>query len=300
MILSSMTGFTRRQDEINLNDTTYQWVWEIKSVNAKGMDIKIKLPQWLADCDEIVKRVLGKYFARGTFYASLDIKTDACEQEAELNEPLLNTLIVKLNEVYVNNQELFTKPSPAELLKVSGVLNIKEKVLSSDELQLLKEALEKSFDGAALDLQQNRWQEGAKIADALEGILQKIQLITQKVEDICKNTADKMREKLQKQIQDLVSSPDVAPERLEQEVLFLVMKADVREELDRLAVHVKTARELLAEGEFVGRRLDFLCQELNRETNTLCSKSADIEQTKYGMELKALIEQFREQVQNVE
>ncbi len=300
MILSSMTGFTRRQDEINLNDTTYQWVWEIKSVNAKGMDIKIKLPQWLADCDEIVKRVLGKYFARGTFYASLDIKTDACEQEAELNEPLLNTLIVKLNEVYVNNQELFTKPSPAELLKVSGVLNIKEKVLSSDELQLLKEALEKSFDGAALDLQQNRRQEGAKIADALEGILQKIQLITQKVEDICKNTADKMREKLQKQIQDLVSSPDVAPERLEQEVLFLVMKADVREELDRLAVHVKTARELLAEGEFVGRRLDFLCQELNRETNTLCSKSADIEQTKYGMELKALIEQFREQVQNVE
>lgn len=300
MILSSMTGFTRRQDEINLNDTTYQWVWEIKSVNAKGMDIKIKLPQWLADCDEIVKRVLGKYFARGTFYASLDIKTDACEQEAELNEPLLNTLIVKLNEVYVNNQELFTKPSPAELLKVSGVLNIKEKVLSSDELQLLKEALEKSFDGAALDLQQNRRQEGAKIADALEGILQKIQLITQKVEDICKNTADKMREKLQKQIQDLVSSPDVSPERLEQEVLFLVMKADVREELDRLAVHVKTARELLAEGEFVGRRLDFLCQELNRETNTLCSKSADIEQTKYGMELKALIEQFREQVQNVE
>ena len=300
MILSSMTGFTRRQDEINLNDTTYQWVWEIKSVNAKGMDIKIKLPQWLADCDEIVKRVLGKYFARGTFYASLDIKTDACEQEAELNEPLLNTLIVKLNEVYVNNQELFTKPSPAELLKVSGVLNIKEKVLSSDELQLLKEALEKSFDGAALDLQQNRRQEGAKIADALEGILQKIQLITQKVEDICKNTADKMREKLQKQIQDLVSSSDVAPERLEQEVLFLVMKADVREELDRLAVHVKTARELLAEGEFVGRRLDFLCQELNRETNTLCSKSADIEQTKYGMELKALIEQFREQVQNVE
>lgn len=300
MILSSMTGFTRRQDEINLNDTTYQWVWEIKSVNAKGMDIKIKLPQWLADCDEIVKRVLGKYFARGTFYASLDIKTDACEQEAELNEPLLNTLIVKLNEVYVNNQELFTKPSPAELLKVSGVLNIKEKVLSSDELQLLKEALEKSFDGAALDLQQNRRQEGAKIADALEGILQKIQLITQKVEDICKNTAAKMREKLQKQIQDLVSSPDVSPERLEQEVLFLVMKADVREELDRLAVHVKTARELLAEGEFVGRRLDFLCQELNRETNTLCSKSADIEQTKYGMELKALIEQFREQVQNVE
>lgn len=300
MILSSMTGFTRRQDEINLNDTTYQWVWEIKSVNAKGMDIKTKLPQWLADCDEIVKRVLGKYFARGTFYASLDIKTDACEQEAELNEPLLNTLIAKLNEVYVNNQELFTKPSPAELLKVSGVLNIKEKVLSSDELQLLKEALEKSFDGAALDLQQNRRQEGAKIADALEGILQKIQLITQKVEDICKNTADKMREKLQKQIQDLVSSPDVAPERLEQEVLFLVMKADVREELDRLAVHVKTARELLAEGEFVGRRLDFLCQELNREANTLCSKSADIEQTKYGMELKALIEQFREQVQNVE
>lgn len=300
MILSSMTGFTRRQDEINLNDTTYQWVWEIKSVNAKGMDVKTKLPQWLADCDEIVKRVLGKYFARGTFYAALDIKTDDSEQEAEINEPLLNTLIAKLNEVYVNNQDLFNKPSPAELLKVSGVLNIKEKVLTAEELQLLKEALEKSFDLASLALRQNRRQEGAKIADALEGILQKIQLITQKVEDICKNTADKMREKLQKQIQDLVSSSDVAPERLEQEVLFLVMKADVREELDRLTAHIKTARELLAEGEFVGRRLDFLCQELNRETNTLCSKSADIEQTKYGMELKALIEQFREQVQNVE
>ena len=300
MILSSMTGFARRQDEIKLNDTTYRWVWEIKSVNAKGMDIKTKLPQWLTDCDEIVKKVLGKYFTRGTFYAALDIKTDDSEQEAEINEPLLNTLIAKLNEVYVNNQDLFNKPSPAELLKVSGVLNIKEKVLTAEELQLLKEALEKSFDLASLALRQNRRQEGAKIADALEGILQKIQLITQKVEDVCKNTAAKMREKLQKQIQDLVSSPDVSPERLEQEVLFLVMKADVREELDRLEAHIKTARELLAEGEFVGRRLDFLCQELNREANTLCSKSADIEQTKYGMELKALIEQFREQIQNVE
>lgn len=300
MILSSMTGFARSQDEINLNDIDYQWVWEVKSVNAKGMDIKAKLPQWLMDFDEVIKKVLSQYFARGTFYAALDIKANTCEQDVELNESLLKTLIAKLNEVYVNNQELFTKPSPAELLKISGVLNVKEKVLSDDELQLLKSALEKSFERAALALQQNRRQEGTKIADALEGILQKIQNITQKVEDICKDASGKMREKLQKQIQDLVSSPDVSPERLEQEVLFLVMKADVREELDRLEAHIKTARELLSAGEFVGRRLDFLCQELNREANTLCSKSADIEQTKYGMELKALIEQFREQVQNVE
>ena len=149
-------------------------------------------------------------------------------------------------------------------------------------------------------LKQDRIKEGEKIAHALFEILNKITDIVTKVEQITQSTPEKLKEKILNQVNELLPDMSVSSERLEQEVVLLVMRADVKEEIDRLYAHIKTATELLNENVPVGRRLDFLCQEFNREANTLCSKSSDIEQTKYGMQLKALIEQFREQVQNME
>lgn len=300
MHLSSMTGFTRGQGSFSYQNKTYAWVWEIKSVNAKGLDVKTRVPQWLSGLDEEVKKLSAAYFTRGTVNISLDITADGAEPEVLLNAELLAELTAKVSEIYLAKPELFAKPNPADLLNISGVVTVKENTPDEEEVAALKAALLASFKTAAEALVQDRQNEGAKIYDALQNILGQIKQTTDKAAAIYAGVNDKIRVKIAAQINEMAADVNVSEDRLGQEALLLIMKADVKEELDRLYVHVKTAGELLAEANPVGRRLDFLCQELNREANTLCSKSMDIMQTQYGMELKALIEQFREQIQNVE
>ena len=195
---------------------------------------------------------------------------------------------------------MFAKPNPADLLNISGVVTVKENTPDEAEVAELKAALLAGFKTVAGALAQDRRNEGAKIYDALQNILVQIKQTNDKAAAVYAGVNDKIKAKVISQINELAADVNVSEDRLGQEALLLIMKADVKEELDRLYVHIKTAGELLAESNPVGRRLDFLCQELNREANTLCSKSMDTMQTQYGMELKALIEQFREQIQNVE
>ena len=258
-----MTGFARCNKTFVYENKKYSWAWEVKSVNAKGQDIKLRIPLWLEDINENIKSVFSETFSRGTFNICLDIELENDNPDVEINTKLLSVLTEKLKQIYLSDTDLFAKPSPAELLKVSGVVKVVDNTPNEQELNLLKKELLCSLQEAAVLLKQDRLKEGQKI-------------------------------------ENLLSDTTIAPERLEQEIVLLVMKADVKEEIDRLKAHIKTAFELLESDLPVGRRLDFLCQELNREANTLCSKSCDIEQTKYGMELKALIEQFREQTQNME
>lgn len=295
-----MTGFSRTSDNITFENKKYSWVWEIKSVNAKGLDVKVRLPNWLEEISEDVKKICSKVFVRGTFNVCLEMESENLESDIKINEDLLNLLIQKTKQIYENNQELFNKPTPAELLKLNGILSLVDNAVNEDEFENLKKALLESMEDVALMLKQDRLKEGGKIAKVLLEILEKIKDTVAKVEKIALNTPDKLKEKIAQQVNELMPDINVSSERLEQEIVLLIMRADVREEIDRLYAHIKTAYELLNESVPVGRRLDFLCQELNREANTLCSKSSDIEQTKYGMELKALIEQFREQVQNME
>ena len=300
MHLSSMTGFTRCQGGFVRQNKNYTWVWEIKSVNAKGLDVKTRIPQWLSGLDEDVKKLCAAYFARGTVNISLDINVDGAEPAVTVNAELLAELTAKVSEIYLARPELFAKPNPADLLNICGVVEVKENTPDEDEVAELKAALLASFKIAAEALMQDRQKEGAKIYDALQNILTQIKQTTDKAAAVYAGINDKIRAKIVSQINELAADVNVSEERLGQEALLLIMKADVKEELDRLYAHIKTAGELLAESNPVGRRLDFLCQELNRESNTLCSKSMDIAQTQCGMELKALIEQFREQIQNVE
>ena len=173
--------------------------------------------------------------------------------------------------------------------------------MSEDEESRLLEDLKEGFVNACNRLLQDRRAEGEKIARALTDILDKIAIRVEKIEIVAEILPQKLKERLKGQIKELLDADcQISEDRLVQEVCLYVARADIREEIDRLKAHVKTARQLLSSGEAVGRRLDFLCQELNREANTTCSKSCDIEITNLGMELKMLIEQFREQVQNME
>ena len=295
-----MTGFARTNDELIYENKKYAWAWEIKSVNAKGLDVKLRIPLWLEDISENIKAIFSKNFSRGTFNVCLDIETQNCTPDVQINTDLLEALTANIKQIYLSDSELFSKPSPADLLKINGVVKISDNKPSEEELENLKEKLMISVENAVLGLKNDRAKEGVKIVDVLNAILQNIKQIVNTVENIVEQNPQKLKEKFETQVANLLADTSIAPERLEQEIVLLVMKADVREEIDRLYAHVKTAEELLSGKGAVGRRLDFLCQELNREANTLCSKSNDIEQTKYGMELKALIEQFREQVQNME
>lgn len=300
MQLCSMTGFARKQTCFECGGKKYAWTWEFKSVNGKNMDIKVRLPQWLDQLDENVKGVCAKIFCRGSFNVALEMNVEDCHPQVQIDSALLNVLTNKLKELTDAEPLLFAKPSAAELLKMNGVVKFVESQPNEEEMKTLKNELCQTAYAAASELKRDRLREGKKIGKALLTIIDRIENVVHEVEKIVSKNPQKIKEKVTRQIEDLAADKTFNEERLAQEVLLYVLRADVKEELDRLAAHIANARELLQSKEPVGRRLDFLCQEFNREANTLCSKSQDIEQTRLGMELKALIEQFREQIQNVE
>lgn len=301
MPISSMTGFARQNGEYGFENASYNWFFEIKSVNGKSLDIKTKLPSWLDYMANNLKNIAGKYFVRGNVSVYLDITSSKGSEQIKINEELLKQLLDKACDVYQSCPNMFNKPSTSEILGLRGVIEIEESRMSDEEQEILQSKLIESFEEACKNLQKDRRLEGEKIKQALLDIVAKIDTIVVKVEAIADKLPPKLKEKLMQQIEDLLGKDSqISEERLAQEVTLYVARADIREEIDRLKAHLKTAKELLASNEAVGRRLDFLCQELNREANTTCSKSCDIELTNFGMELKTLIEQLREQVQNME
>lgn len=300
MNISSMTGFARLGGVFEYEGKTLSYTFEAKSVNAKGFEVKMRLPQGFDDLEFDLKNLMMKYFVRGTFNVvlSFDAKNDA--SDVKIDTDLLEKLKDETIKIYRANPDVFEKPSAAELLCAYGVISKKEDELSEDEHKVLSRNLLQTFEDVLKKLQAARLQEGQKIKLALEKILGEIEQKRQIAEQIALNCRDNIKTKINEQINMLASDVNITPERFEQEILFYMMRADVKEELDRLKAHILTAYEIFSGGGAVGRKLDFLCQELNREANTLCSKSMDLEQTKIGMELKALIEQFREQIQNME
>ena len=234
-------------------------------------------------------------------FDELSILNFVPQGRGKINEDLLNTLTTKAIELYQSHTDVLQKPTTSELLAIKGVCETEDVSLSEEETDILVKTLLASFDEACQKLQHDRKEEGEKIRQALLDILQNIAVVVAKIDAFAKTQPEKLKNRLQVQL-DLLLDPTnpVSEERLAQEVALYVARADIQEEIDRLKAHILTAQNLLSSNEPVGRRLDFLCQELNREANTTCSKSCDIELTNYGMDLKTLIEQFREQVQNIE
>lgn len=301
MTLSSMTGFSRQVGGKSFDKASFSWVWEIKSVNGKGLDIKTKLPSWLdGEMSLALKNSAAKFFNRGSVSVYLDLKSENLQSEIRINDTLLNLLAVKAIGLQESFGDKLQKASSAELLAFHGVVETSEEELSEDERQILEQDLLADFEAACRKLQKDRRSEGEKMQQALLDIINKVATITKDIETVAISQPHKLKERLLQQVSELLDVVPVDEERLAQEFALYVARADIREEIDRLNAHIKTAKQLLNSDEAVGRRLDFLCQELNREANTTCSKSFSIEQTNLGMELKTLIEQFREQVQNIE
>lgn len=294
MSLASMTGFARTAGA----SPPYRWAWEIKSVNSKGLDLRLRLPSGFDAIESECRARLAKKLTRGAVYATLSMQRDAAAADIRVNEQALATILAALGRLDVPPT---VRPASLDgLLAVRGVVETVEAVEDEAALVAAQQAALAGLDAALDQIVAMRNAEGAALAAVLAARLDRVAALTQGAEDCPARRPDAIRARLEQSIAALAGNAALDPNRLHQEALMLASKADVREELDRLVTHVAAARDLIAKPGAVGRRLDFLAQELAREANTLCSKSNDASLTAIGMELRVEIEQFREQVQNIE
>ena len=301
MNLSSMTGFARVGGSAEIDGAAYAWNWEIKSVNGKALDLKFKLPPEWDDKEAELKNAAARFFSRGSFSIALTVDNPLETAAVKINMPLLEKLAEAAISLYQKHSEVLAKPNAAELMALKGVVESGDNLLEEEKREELWRQILAGFEKGCALLQQDRRNEGAKIQAALGEILLNISAIVARIDEMAGQLPQQMKKKLEEQIsQWLEPGNALSEERLAQEAVLYITRADIREEADRLKAHVKTAGELLKSSEAVGRRLDFLWQELNREANTTCSKSCDTALTNLGIGLKALIEQFREQIQNIE
>ena len=293
--LQSMTGFALSSGQSD----NLSWEWQARSVNGRSLDVRVRVPAGFESVERVVRDEVAKKFKRGNISLSLTLNRSSVSPTYSINNILLEQ-IFKIQESLKGR--ISSEPLSLDLLlSIRGMLEVKElnddhKMSSLNETELIKCAME-----VLTNLSFTRYEEGKQLKVILERHIKKITELTDLAYSSAAVQPDSHRDRLRKLLAGVLE-PDnsLTEERLLQETALLIIKSDVREELDRLRAHINAANMLLAEGGPVGRRFDFLCQEFNRESNTVCSKSSDIELTKIGLELKAAIEQLREQVQNVE
>ena len=295
MALSSMTGFARSHGASG----PYTFEWELKSVNAKGFDLRMRLPPGWDELEALAKKRAGEVLSRGTVYANLNVKRTNAASSVRVNEDVLAS-VVKVASLVAGKIDAVA-PSVDGLLAIKGVIEIVEPESDEAEDEAAKAAAAVAFDEVLADLVAMRRREGMALGQVLIQRMDEIEVLAKKAEAAPGRKPEAIRARLAEQIAMLLESSDrFDADRLNQEALLIAAKADVREELDRIASHIAQVREMIGKGGPVGRRLDFLAQEFNREVNTCCSKSNDIELTNTGLEMKNVVEQFREQVQNLE
>jgi uncharacterized protein (TIGR00255 family) len=295
MALSSMTGFARSQGVAG----AYAWAWEIKSVNAKGLDLRLRLPPgW--DAVEVPARArVADKLSRGTVYANLSVERKGAAPTVKINEPVLTTILATLKSL--SGKIDATPPSLDGVLALKGVMEVTDADESEAERRAAETAIVAGFETALAELIAMRRAEGATLAKLLSARLAEIAALTARAEAAPGRKPEAIKARLAQQVATLLAASErFDSDRLHQEAILIATKADIREELDRLTAHVAAAQTLIAAGGAVGRRLDFLAQELNRESNTLTAKANTADLTTIGLELKSVVEQFREQVQNLE
>ncbi|TIW24206.1 MAG: YicC family protein [Mesorhizobium sp.] len=296
MNLQSMTGFARAVAEYDGNSIA----WEVKSVNGKSIEVRLRLPQGFERLEPAVRQTIQKRFSRGNFQATLTVGRAAGHQV----QPVVNEAFLKdLAGLAKRLQEQFgVAPATADgLLALRGVLDIPETIETEEARAALDGAILASLETVLTGLEMARQGEGAALRLLLAAHIDAIEALTLKAEADPSREPAAIRDRIAEQVRLLMdASANLDASRLHQEAAFLATKADIREEIDRLKTHVASARVLLANGGAIGRKLDFLAQEFNRESNTLCSKSNAAAVTAIGLELKAVVDQFREQVQNLE
>ncbi len=293
--LQSMTGFAGTEGSLE----GYSWRWEIRSVNGKGLDIRLRLPSGLERLEQEIRKRVSSAVKRGSIYLSLAVEDQQQLSVPVINQSALDAVLSAIEDIAGRTKT--KKPTADGILALRGVLELVEAKLSPEHREHRKTALLASLDAAIDAFCQVRMQEGAALAKTLAQNVDTIENLTQKAEQNPSRSVEAINARIGEQIGRIMdASSSLDEDRLYQEAAILATKADIKEEIDRLFAHIAAARQLLAGSGPVGRKLDFLAQEFNREANTLCSKSNASEITAIGLELKVIIDQFREQIQNLE
>jgi uncharacterized protein (TIGR00255 family) len=295
MAIASMTGFAREAGVTG----PYQWAWEIKTVNGRGLEVRVRTPSGLDAVGEEARSEILKAFTRGQGQLNLTLAKASSAPKLRVNQEVLHSLIEA-----VGSLTLPANVQPASLdglLTVRGVVELDDDAVDPAQDEALVEALKAGIRPLIDDLKAARQAEGKALAAVLLQHLDSIARLVDEADAAPARKPDAIRARLEAQIDELLEGKSALdPARLHQEAVLIAARADIREELDRLRAHVEAARTMLQDGGAVGRRLDFLSQEFGREANTLCAKANDVSLSRIGLDLKAVIEQFREQVQNVE
>ncbi|UWR04712.1 YicC family protein [Ruegeria conchae] len=296
-MIKSMTGFASGKGAFG----PHSWTWELRSVNGKGLDLRLRMPDWLTGLEAALRSDLSKQVNRGNVTLSLRLSREEAAADIQLNTSAMEAALEALaqTEAMAGTRGVLLAPSKAsDLLFLKGMMEVGG---DSDDPEPLVEKLKAEFGGLLLEFIEMRSAEGKALAGILGGQLDQIAELTNRAVKLAEGRRLQMEQALRDNLARVLDNTQGAdPERVAQELALIAVKADITEEIDRLIAHVAAARALLSQDGPVGRKLDFLMQEFNREANTLCSKSQNAELTAVGLELKAVIDQMREQVQNVE
>jgi len=296
-MVRSMTGFASGRG----THGAWSWTWDLRGVNGRGLDLRLRVPEWIGGLEAGLRKALDGALARGNVTLNLRVARDEAVSSVALNEGQFLAVLAALERADALAMErgvTLAASRAADLLAQRGVLELAE---PEEDSAALAAALLADFDAVLAEFTAMRDREGESLAAVLGGQLDRIEALRQEAAAAAEARRDAQEAAFRLALSRVIeASTGVDEARVAQELALLAVKADVTEEIDRLDAHVAAARDLLALGEPVGRRLDFLTQEFNREANTLCSKAQNTELTRIGLELKAVIDQMREQVQNVE
>lgn len=293
MAIESMTGFARAAGTVGI----HAFAWEIRSVNGRGLDIRVRVPPGFEVLAEAARKRLTGAFSRGTLHVNLQVTSDAGPPRPRINEAALAALLQAVERLPAS--AIVTPPSYDGLLAIRGVVELAEE--GEDTLTVVEKPVLAGLEEVVSGLKEARAGEGRALEAVLRGHLDAIARLTKEAEAHPARGVDAIRERIAAQVGLLLeASQALDPQRLHQEAALLAVKADIREEIDRLHAHVAALRLLLDQGGPIGRKLDFLSQEFGREASTLCAKAGDAGLSRIGLELRTVVDQMREQVQNVE
>ncbi|WP_420587110.1 YicC/YloC family endoribonuclease [Ruegeria sp.] len=296
-MIRSMTGFASGKGAFG----PHSWTWELRSVNGKGLDMRLRMPEWLTGLEAALRGQMSKALSRGNVTLSLRLSREETAPDLVLNETAMVaalTALARTQELAEAKGVALAPSAAADLIALKGMLEAGSDV---DDPAPLVEQLTHEFAELLAAFVEMRESEGQALSEILDGQLKQVAELTEQAAVLAEQRKDKTADALRDTLARVLDNAQGAdPDRVAQELALIAVKSDITEEIDRLKAHVVAARDLLSQDAAVGRKLDFLMQEFNREANTLCSKAQSADLTSVGLELKAVIDQMREQVQNIE
>jgi uncharacterized protein (TIGR00255 family) len=296
-MIKSMTGFASAAGAA----APFSWSWEVRSVNGKGLDLRLRVPDWIDGLEAGLRRRLAEIAARGNVTCNLRLTREEGGTTLAVNMAQLDTVLAALHEIEARAMEAGVSLAPSRAADIVTMRGVLDQPRQEEDTAALARTLLADVEGVLAAFDEMRTREGAALEQVLTRQLDEVAGLTDQAAEVAEQRRDEAAATLRRNLGRVMDNADGAdPDRVAQELALIAVKSDVTEELDRLRTHVTAARGLLEDGGAVGRKLDFLMQEFNREANTLCSKAQSSALTTVGLALKAVIDQMREQVQNVE